>query len=349
MDRTAFHNLLKRYLEGKCTEEEYHIIDKWYELLDSEIPVSLDKAEWNEVENRLWNKIQVETGSSTAIKQEHKKNFGFKRMGWLSVAAIISAIIIGAYLYTAQNKSTGSIESEKVHEGLSEEKNLTDKTRQLTLEDGSRVTLQPGSKIAFPKRFPMNKREVYLEGEAFFEVTKNATRPFFVYNNNLVARVLGTSFNIKIINNKIEVVVKTGRVAVYENGKRISLTDEQKKENGVIVTPNQKVTYYTEDRHFVTSLADAPVPITPPENNDKAEEINFVFDDTPLSEVLQAIEKTYGIEIILANDNLKTCPFTGDITKPNLYNKLEFICQAFHAAYEIKGTKILIAGGKGCN
>jgi len=266
---------------------------------------------------------------------------------WLSVAAVISAIIAG-YLYVSGNKLTDSIESEKVHEGLSEEKNLTDKVKQVKFEDGSIVMLQPNSKIAFPKHFPKNKREVYLDGEAFFEVTKNAARPFFVYNNNLVARVLGTSFNIKIINNKIEVAVKTGRVAVYENGKRIDLTDEQKKENGVIVTPNQKVIYYTEDRHFVTSLVDAPVPVISYEN-EKPEEIKFVFDDTPLSEVLQAIEKTYGIEIILANDNLKICPFTGDITKPNLFNKLEFICQVFHAGYEIKGTKILITGGKGCN
>ena len=348
MDRTAFRNLLRRYLEGKCTEEESSIIDKWYELLDNEMHVSMDEAEWNEAENRLWNKIQHQKGSSLSLRREHKKSFVFKLVRWLSVAAIISAIITGAYLYTSRNELTDSIESEKVHEGLSEEKNLTDKVRQVTLEDGSIVMLRPNSKIAFPKHFSKTKREVYLDGEAFFEVTGNASRPFFVYNNNLVARVLGTSFNVKIIKNKIEVAVKTGRVAEYENGKRIDLTDEQKKENGVIVAPNQKVIYYTEDRHFVTSLVDVPVPVISSEN-EKPEEIKFVFDDTPLSEVLLTIEKTYGIEIILANDNLKACPFTGDITKPNMYNKLEFICQAFHAAYEIKGTKILITGGKGCN
>lgn len=348
MDRNAFHNLLRRFLDGKCTEEEKAIIDRWYELLDDGMPVTINEAEYDEIENRLWNRIHEETGGTEVSIKGSKRPGRYIIIKWLSVAAVFIGLTAVVYLYSVQNKVANSLESEKVQEGLVEQKNNDHTAKLVTLEDGSKVTLQYGAKIAYPKQFAKNKREVYLEGEAFFEVTKNANRPFFVYNNNLVTEVLGTSFNIKIINNKIEVDVKTGRVAVYENGNRIDLSARQKKENGVIITPNQKVTYYTESRHFITALVDAPTPV-PSAEAQPGKEVKFAFDDTPLSEVLASIEKVYGIEIVLENDNLKNCPFTGDITKPSLYNKLEFICQAFQASYEIKGTKILIAGGKGCN
>lgn len=349
MDRKAFHALLKRYIEGKCSEEERRIIDKWYEFLDDGNPVNEDAVEWNEIEDRLWNKIHSETIAVDPDVQKHSNKKVYCIIRWFSVAAIFIVVITGIYLYTSRDQFTNSLESEKVQQGLLEETNFADAPKQITLEDGSRVILYKDSKIAFPKHFVKDKREVYLAGEAFFTVSKNAARPFFVYNNNLVAEVLGTSFNVKIINNKIEVAVKTGKVAVYENGTRVSLNAQQKKANGVIVTPNEKVTYYIEDRHFVTSLVDAPIPVLSDTANNTVEEIKFVFDDTPLADVLQAIEKVYGIEIILENDALKTCPFTGDITKQDLFNKLQFICEVFGAAYEIKGTKILIKGGKGCS
>jgi hypothetical protein len=99
---------------------------------------------------------------------------------------------------------------------------------------------------------------VYLEGEALFTVSKNPNRPFFVYNNQIVTQVLGTSFTVQNKNGKIEVAVKTGRVAVYENGEQINLNEVEQKSNGVIITPNQKVTYYQQERHFVTSIVDQP-------------------------------------------------------------------------------------------
>lgn len=178
-------------------------------------------------------------------------------------------------------------------------------------------------------------------------MTKDPARPFFVYNNNLVTEVLGTSFNVRAVSNGIEVAVRTGKVAVYENDSKISLSKREKLENGVIITPNEKVIYYAEARHFVTSIVDAPLPVPP--STERADTIGFVYDDMPLANVLASIEKAYNIEIVLENENIRNCPFTGDLTKPSLYNKLEFICQALGASYEIKGTKILIKGGKSCD
>ncbi len=347
MNRQAFHQLLNRYLAGSCSEEERRLIDQWYDLLDEETPLSISEADLQLVENRIWDKINPLTGNM-AQKGSHRLFRRITPARWIAAAVLAGTLIAGAYLFASRSGGSNSIVSEKVANGLMEEKNGFRGVKQVRLEDGSLVILQPNANIAFPKHFYKDKREVYLEGEAFFEVAKNAARPFFVYNNNLVAEVLGTSFNVKIINNKIEVAVKTGRVAVYENGQRINMSPEQKKENGVIITPNQKVTYYEENRHFITSLVEAPLPVHA-ESGKTPEEEKFVFDDTPLSEVLNTLEKTYEIEIVLENANLANCPFTGNITKQNLFNKLEIICQAFQATYDLKGTVILIKGGNGCN
>jgi len=350
MDRNAFHLLLKRYLDGTCSDEERRIVDQWYELLDDDVlPVTPENT--LEIEKRLWEKINDHVMETASLSSHLERDVLPSRklwIRWLSVAAAV-VLIAGAWMFFSGKNDAGSFVSKKIQEGLLENLNNTAEAKLVTLEDGSTVMLQPHARIAFPRHFVKEKREVFFEGEGFFNVTRNVNRPFFVYNNKLVTEVLGTSFNIRIIDNKIEVSVKTGRVAVYENGQRTHVYAQKKDENGVIITPNQKVTYYEENRHFITSLVDAPAPVIHSDNSGSPAATKFVFDDTPLSEVLNAIEKTYEIEVVLENESLNGCPFTGDIARQNLYNKLEFICQAFQASYEVKGTKILIKGGHGCN
>jgi transmembrane sensor len=338
MNRKAFHQLLQRYVEGKCTAEERRLIDQWYELLDGENNFELADEEIDEIEERIWNKIKNKNLKKVSLSA---KVFSLKRIKkWMVAASIL--LIVGFSYWLVKNKTAGddSIVTKKIHEGFSQYANSSDTIKDIILEDNSIVSLRPLSKIAFPKHFEANKREIYLEGEAFFKVSKNPSRPFLVYNNNVVTEVLGTSFDVKETNGTVEVSVRTGRVAVYENSDQVKLSSEQEKKNGVIITPNQKVTYYTNDRHFITSIVDNPVPIS--QDNTTVQKISFVFDDTPLSQVIKALEKQYGLEIVVSDESLNNKPFTGDITKQDLYTKLQLICQAIGATYEIKGTHILI-------
>jgi len=347
MNRKAFRQLLKRYLDNSCTEEEKRVVDQWYELLGNGNQ-ALSDNEINEIEDRLWNKIQ-----SANISTPYKAPLKTKRMTWWKYAAAASltgVIVLLSFVWFQSKKkqtATESLVATKVNEGFMEEMNNSDTAKNIKLEDGSSVTIYPGSKLAFPKHFAVNKREVYLAGDAFFTVSKNPNRPFFVYNNQIITQVLGTSFGIHKRNGQVEVAVKTGRVAVYENKDQISLNEVQEKSNGVIITPNQKVTYYQEERHFVTSIVDQPLPILK-ESNAKIPEAHLNYNETPLNKVLNDLENTYGLEIVLENEKIKNCLFTGDLSGQNLFNKLESICLVFNASYEIKGTKILLKGGKDC-
>jgi len=349
MHRNAFRQLLKRYLDNSCTDEERRIIEQWYEVLDNE-QAPLSNEEVIEIEKRLWHKIQSVTTyeSSAATPFKNHKNNWWK---YTVAASFIGVIVLfGSLVFNNKNKSSGtpSLVIAKVKQGFSEEINNSGNLKQIQLEDGSFVSIYPGSKLGFPKHFARDKREVYLEGEALFTVSKNPNRPFFVYNNQIVTQVLGTSFTVRNKNGKIEVAVKTGRVAVYENGEQINLNEVEQKSNGVIITPNQKVTYYQQERHFVTSIVDQPAP-APTETTQPVIATHFNYNETPLYKVLEDLEDTYKLEIVLENEKIKNCLFTGDLSNQNMFNKLESICIAFSSSYEIKGTRILLKSGKACD
>ena len=88
-----------------------------------------------------------------------------------------------------------------------EQTNNSNKPQIITLSDGSSVLLQPNSKLSYPKIFTGNERKVYLSGEGFFEISKNPKKPFFVYANEIVTKVVGTSFRVKAYSDQPDVEV----------------------------------------------------------------------------------------------------------------------------------------------
>ncbi len=162
----------------------------------------------------------------------------------------------------------------------------------------------------------------------------------------MVTRVLGTSFIIKGDKDQQEVEVITGKVEVYENVKG----KQSQKDNGVIITPNQKVIYTEDKHHFTIVLVDNPVPVLVKDASGEKVPVTtqkFEFEKASLGRIIDLMKLTYGIEIDLENENINNCLFSGDISDEGLYAKLDVLCKATGLSYEIKGTRILI-NGKGC-
>lgn len=166
------------------------------------------------------------------------------------------------------------------------------KKSKLILADGTKVWLNAGTHFAFPTSFIDDSREVFLEGEAYFEVVENKDKPFIVNVNKLNIRVLGTSFNVSAYPNdeKIETILLTGSVAV---GKSRLLGQ---KRDDVIIKPYQKASFdKINNKVAVSNVPNAGTYITWTEGM-------FQFSKESLESVLIKLERFYNVSINFSQD-----------------------------------------------
>ncbi|GAB4044681.1 FecR family protein [Spirosoma litoris] len=268
------------------------------------------------------------------------------RLTWLMRAAVVVlALGIGWCLWPA--RTPGSAYDQRIAgQSLIEKKNQTTAKQTVFLADGSRVILNPNARISYPAQFAADRRQIYLSGTAFFEVTKDTKRPFLVYANELITKVLGTSFLIRATDRATQttIEVKEGRVSVIETTDRKASQVETSRElTGLIVTTNQKVIFERDQDRMVKTLRDNPEIVTSPGNVP-----TFQFTNTPVSDVLTELKRAYQVDILFDKDVLSHCPLTATLTDQSLYEKLTVICEAIGARYDVLDGQIVI-DSKGCN
>jgi transmembrane sensor len=223
--------------------------------------------------------------------------------------------------------------------GYQEQVNTTSKPINVKLADGSMVTLEPKARLRYKTGYAGDStREVYLLGEAFFEVAPNPFKPFIVHANEVFTKVLGTSFRIAAPEDGTNIVVsvKTGKVSVY------TLSGSGDKKDGVILLPNQQVNYERADLAFDKKLIDTPEIL-----NTTITEADFKFDNTPIARVFKTIEKAYGVEIIFNPETMKHCSLTAPMGSESLQDKMAVICKTIGATYEVIDAKIVVSS-TGC-
>lgn len=346
MKRQALHSLLEKYLDNKCSQEELIVIEKLYGMLDRDDLEEIYPNELPTLEQKLWDRINLETGSDNQTQLSAPHAGRIKRLSplsWFVAAALLALALVTGYLFLNNHQDPQYLKFQALTTIL-EKKNKTSAPLQISLEDGSIVILQPSSSLTYPQHFSAQKREVSLKGEAYFLISKNPRRPFFVYNKNVITRVVGTSFIIKSdpATEETQVIVKTGKVMVCLNkDQHLNLKHLFNQDKKVILTPNQKTTYKKDHDDFETTLVADPLPIIPI-GSQNALKSPYVFEEAPLTEVLNQLQTTYGIAFIIENQELYNNTFTGDISKQNLYQKLDLLCHTIKAHYEISGTRIII-------
>jgi ferric-dicitrate binding protein FerR (iron transport regulator) len=262
---------------------------------------------------------------------------------WWYAAAVLLLCITGTWYFYIRGTSVRpfAYSSMVAAKQLIEHANTTDKPLVLTLPDGSRITLGSKSRLSYAHTFGSADtakngatRDVYLLGEAFFEVTKNPHRPFRVFANEIVTKVLGTSFTVRSFekDTTIQVTVRTGKVSVYAQ----AATPASAKMSEIILTPNQQLVYERTGQKFQKVLLTNPIMIAPPV------ERSLVYDDAPLEKVFGDLSKVYGINIVFDSDLLKKCTVTADLSNESFYQKLSLICSAIDAHYELIDGQVVI-------
>ncbi|MFB9292709.1 FecR family protein [Persicitalea jodogahamensis] len=271
---------------------------------------------------------------------------------WRSAAAVLllgCGISLAWYIYRDIVVTPGTSYTELIEntsDPVLERTNDTDHPLLITLADGSSVLLQPDSKLSFPAKFEGRERKVYLSGEAFFEVSKNPNQPFLVYANELLTRVVGTSFRVKAFADQddIEVVVRTGKVNVSSSSVAADSSEEE-----LLLLPNQGVRFSRERLAF-EKIDDLTQEKQISQKLSNIERLSFEFSDVPVAQIFKTIEQAYLVEIDFPEEKLKNCYLTTSLSDEPLPQKLKIICSSLgpDASYAIEGNKISVSA-KGCD
>ena len=202
------HNILSKHFDGESTPEEellvqqfkhehpeeYHRLQAFWAKRNIQL-IDFDTSQaWQQVEGK-------------AQQPKRKRMYVYLRRT-ASVAAVFLLMALGYYVFTppANNQIWHELSTQQLKDTIE-------------LADGSVVYLNQQASFSYPQTFEPDKREVRLEGEAFFEVAKDAQRPFIINTTHADIRVLGTSFNINTDADQTEVSVTTGKVSVQASTK----------------------------------------------------------------------------------------------------------------------------------
>lgn len=320
-------------------------------LLAMQVPDNpLSREDIESALGSTWMKIEKKERDE---KKAEKPAIRLWKNNWLKgVAAVLLFGLSANWFYTNYfNSENGIINYSELikenEEGLVEQTNNSSKPQILTLSDGSSVLLQPNSKLSYPKVFAKNERKVYLSGEGFFEISKNPKRPFYVYANEIVTKVVGTSFRIKAYADEpnIEVLVRTGKVKVNSNSKIKNPTEKE-----VALLPNQALRFERKNLTFNKIIDITQDKMLAKTVSSSIEQLSFEFTDIPVAQIFKTIEQAYLVEIDFPTEKLKDCHLTTSLSDQPLPEKLKIICTSLgnNSNYVMNGNQIIILSN-GCN
>ena len=197
----------------------------------------------------------------------------------------------------------------------------------LKLSDGTRVRVAPGSRLTVAAGFGEGRREVRLEGEAFFDVVHDSTRPFVVVAGTTVARDIGTSFSVRSYaqDSATQVVVRDGVVGVPEIG-TLAAGDIGRVARDGRVTVRRRVNVDAMLRWVEGQL---------------------VFIDAPLGRVLQDIRRWYGVDVRVADPALESLPFTGALADVRSSTAVELVAVTLGLRVRTEGDRIVLEAVSG--
>lgn len=320
-------DLIEKFLANKCTREEAEYVTKMLSENPALMDVYFPGEEWDNltIPQNEYSEKEAEEMLKVIERATYKKNSNITRVLFRVAAAAAVILAIGAFWLYRQDNHTHEI-AKHIQKAtiqpiaqLKIVKNDGVNDLKVTLPDGSAVNINPGSLIRYKEKFDDVKREIYLEGEAFFSVAKNKQRPFIVYSKDISTTALGTSFTIKAYSKdkNVTVTLYTGKVVVKQ-------TDAVKKMKDVYLVPGQEMTVNMQTFETVLqSMKEEPEKIAtekvaeaPPAKGQQNINTGLDFTNEPLKNVFKKLEEVYNISIQYNDAEVDTLDFTG-LIEPN--------------------------------
>ncbi|MCP3894001.1 MAG: FecR domain-containing protein [Bacteroides sp.] len=321
-------DIIKKYLQGECSEEDFIRINTWIKeskdnarklfLMEETYQAGkrnpfIEKRQTEQAEARLFKRLEIE-------KTAQQKTKRIRNL--MKYAAIIAVVLLGGsgvgYWIYQLNPSQDMLMAR-----------ADNAVQMVTLPDGTKVWLNQSTTLTYPRQFSNKERNVHLEGEAYFEVTKNRQKPFIVESQSMRVRVLGTIFNFKSSKDCriTEASLIEGEIEVKG----------QKDEGMVILLPGQKAELNKTTGRLMVKQVNARM--------DAAWHDGLIpFEQADIFEIAQTLERFYDVKIILSPDIKADKTYSGVLKKKDTIDAvLKSLTNSIPINYKIVGDNIFIS------
>lgn len=336
MNNKNIYQVIARHFERTQSKEDEIFLESWMDESD-ENKILYEKLSnhWNspvhekftilkseEIKNNIWFKVNK--------KQAHFKRTE-KRKGiknFLKYAAAILLLVCAGAVIFLQIDFTPP---EKKDPQLISRYNPEGRKSEIRLQDGSVIILNSESSVSFQEVFSDTARMVWLDGEAFFDVAEDSVKPFYVVSENIKIRALGTSFNVNAysVSEGISVSLASGKVSVSDMKKAAV--------NPVILLPGQQVSYHKKVNSF------SPVSEYDPVKVEGWKDGILSFDKAGLEEIIQKLNRWYGVDVQVKNKPDDTISYTGTFKRQSLENVLISMGFVNHFDFEINEKTVVLS------
>lgn len=342
------YRLLGRYVAGECTAGEQEKIEEWanrhpenkrklkqfkriYKSSEQEENISRDlfdaQSEWEALQARLENEESIRQKNNSAkynslfkVSSLHSATQKVMRVAAIFLVAGLIGVLAYQNLYQPEPKAKEQV--------LREVSTAEAQRANLTLGDGSKVMLNAGSNVKFPDQFKEDVREVYLEGEAYFDVVNNPEKPFVVHSRGSVIRVLGTSFSVRSYEeeDQVRVVVSEGKVSFA--------TENSASDDKIFLQASELGRYHFNGSEIETAR------VTDMQLYMSWREGYLKFREEPMSNVARELNRRYGIEVKFENPAIKEKSLTAFLKSRSIKNVLEVVAMSLDVEYRLQDDQV---------
>ena len=337
--------LLGRYLAGECTESEAafvrrclmarpdaaRVVDTFLARLDGPAgpPLPDDDASWASLVARMRGAdgtAAVPSGSTSARGRAPHRHFILHaprdarswsgRSGFVALAsaAAIAAIVA---LRMPEGRPAAAAAAPRVYTTTAAQR------AEIVLGDGTRITLAPESRLRVSADFGTERRDLYLDGEAFFDVAHDAARPFTVYAGNASAHDIGTAFAIRSYekDRAVQITVREGVVAMSGIGPLAA------GDVGTLASDGRTTVRHRADVGAMLGWLDG----------------RFTYADAPLGRVVDDLHRWHGVEIALRDSALAALPFTGEMNGLSTPSALDLVAKTLGLRVRRDGERFTLS------
>lgn len=348
MSQEKFIELITKELLGELSADEYqelhHVVknDPSYAKQRNNFKMYWESDRVSESdEQALFQKI------STVIREQEpdfnsENDVPLKKSVFSILWKAAAVLFIIASIYLVHSSSPRKLDPA----ALNVVQTLTGEKRKITLPDGTIVTINAASRLSFPTSFKDSIREVYLLGEAFFDVKKDRLHPFIIHTGKMDIRVLGTAFNVKAYGND-----KFAETTLIRGSVQVTLTDRPK--DRIILKPTEKLVVKYDapaniDTSAIAEKSNALSAITYLQKRDNTVietswlENKLIFKDEDFESLAHSLERRYGVRIQFHDASIRALKFTGIFEKETITEALNALQLTESFKYQILTDQIMI-------